>query len=163
MQYGFMLMRRSTQFWIAGVAAVTVSLAGYTLLRQNAEISQQKQAIEQQALVAKTLRERNAEDERFREQEAAIAMQLRSLDAEQAKNAATASADRANLAASEKSSMDRQRLERKIQELRTQQAERAHQTECSLIEMRLRMAEATQDSGQAKALKDRWNANCARS
>jgi hypothetical protein len=90
-------------------------------------------------------------------------MQLKHLDAEQAKNAARASADRASLAASEKASMDRQRLERKIQELKNQQVERAHQTECMLIQMRLRMAESTEDSGQAKALKDRWNANCASS
>ena len=90
-------------------------------------------------------------------------MQLKNLDAEQARNAATASADRASLAASEKASTDRQRLERKIQELKNQQVERAHQTECTLIQMRLRMAESVEDAGQAKALKDRWNTNCASS
>lgn len=156
-------MRRGTQLVIAGVAVVTAGIAGIVFLNQRQEIAQQRQAIDQQALVAKLLKERNAEDERFRQQEAAIAMQLKNLDAEQAKNAASASADRASLAASEKASMDRQRLERKVQELKSQQAERAHQTECMLIQMRLKMAEGTDDLGQAKALKDRWNANCANS
>jgi hypothetical protein len=154
-------MRRGTQLAIAGVAVVTVGIAGIVWLNQRQEIAQQKQAIDQQALVAKLLKERNTDEERYRQQQAAIAMQLRNLDAEQAKSAASSSADRASLAASEKASMDRQRLERKIQELKNQQAERAHQTQCTLIEMRLRMAESTGDSGQAKALKDRWNATCA--
>jgi hypothetical protein len=142
---------------------VTVGIAGIILLNQRQEIAQQKQTIDQQAVVAKLLKERDAEDERYRQQQAAIAMQLKNLDAEQASNAATASADRATLAASEKASMDRQRLERKIQELKSQQAERAHQTECTLIQMRLRMAESIEDASQAMALKDRWNANCASS
>lgn len=156
-------MRRATQLAIAGVAVVTVGIGGIVFLNQKQQIAQQEQAIDQQAIVARLLKERNAEDERFRQQQEAIAMQLKNLDAEQARNAATASADRASLAASEKASMDRQRLERKIQELKNQQVERAHQTECTLIQMRLRMAESIEDAGQAKALKDRWNANCANS
>ncbi|MFN9644278.1 MAG: hypothetical protein ACK6BG_03960 [Cyanobacteriota bacterium] len=156
-------MRRATQLAIAGVAVVTVGIGGIVLLNQKQQIAQQEQAIDQQAILARLLKERNAEDERFHQQQEAIAMQLKSLDAEQARNAAKASADRASLAASEKASMDRQRLERKIQELKNQQVERAHQTECTLIQMRLRMAESIEDAGLAKALKDRWNANCASS
>jgi len=156
-------MRRSTQVWIGVVAVASVGIASFVFVNQKDQIAQQKQAIDQQALVAKTLKDRNAENEKFRQQEEAIALQLRNLDAEQAKNAATASADRDSLEASQKSTLDHQRLEGKIQELKTEQAERSRQTDCMLIQMRIGIAESGQDSSQAKALKERWNAKCTSS
>jgi ABC-type oligopeptide transport system substrate-binding subunit len=154
-------MRRNTQIWIAGVAVVAASVAAIVFLNQNDQITQQKEEIDQQELVAKLLRERSAEEDRFRQQEAAIMMRLSNLDAEQERNAATASANRSSIEASEKSSQERLRLENEIRELKAQQAQRARQTDCTLIQMRTKMAESAQDSGQVKALKDQWNANCA--
>jgi biotin-(acetyl-CoA carboxylase) ligase len=154
-------MRRNTQIWIAGVAVVAASVATIVFLNQNDQITQQKEEIDQQELVAKLLRERSAEEDRFRQQEAAIMMRLSNLDAEQERNAATASANRSSIEASEKSSQERLRLETEIRELKAQQAQRARQTDCTLIQMRTKMAESAQDSGQVKALKDQWNANCA--
>ena len=154
-------MRRNTQIWIAGVAVVAASVAAIVFLNQNDQITQQKEEIDQQELVAKLLRERSAEEDRFRQQEAAIMMRLSNLDAEQERNAATASANRSSIEASEKSSQERLRLETEIRELKAQQAQRARQTDCTLIQMRTKMAESAQDSGQVKALKDQWNANCA--
>ena len=154
-------MRRDTQLWIAGVAVVAASVATLVFLNQKDQISQQQEAIDQQELVAKLLRERSAEEDRFRQQEAAITMRLNNLDAEQARNAATASANRSSIEVSEKSSQERQRLESEIRELKAQQAQRARQTDCTLIQMRTKIAEAAQDSGQVKALKDQWNASCA--
>jgi biotin-(acetyl-CoA carboxylase) ligase len=153
-------MRRNTQIWIAGVAVVAASVATIAFLNQNDQITQQKEEIDQQELVAKLLRERSAEEDRFRQQEAAIMMRLGNLDAEQERNAATASANRSSIEASEKSSQERLRLETEIRELKAQQAQRARQTDCTLIQMRTKMAESAQDSGQVKALKDQWNANC---
>lgn len=154
-------MRRNTQIWIAGVALVAASVATIVFLNQNDQITQQKEEIDQQELVAKLLRERSAEEDRFRQQEAAIMMRLSNLDAEQERNAATASANRSGIEASEKSSQERLRLETEIRELKAQQAQRARQTDCTLIQMRTKMAESAQDSGQVKVLKDQWNANCA--
>jgi len=156
-------MRRDTQLWIGGVAVVSVGIAGFVFINQKEQIDSQKQAIAQQALVAKTLKDRDAEDEKYRQQEEAIALQLRNLNAEQTKNAAKASADRDSQAASQKSAFDRQQLEGKIQELKAQQTERSRQTECMLIQMRISIAESAQDSGQTKTLKERWDANCANS
>lgn len=156
-------MRRDTQLWIAGIAVVSVGVATLIFLNQKDQITEQRQSIDQQTLVAELLKERSAEEERFRQQEAAIAMQLKDLDAEQARNTASASADRASIAASEKSSLERQRLEARIQELKTQQSERARQANCTLNQMRIKIAETAQDYGQVKALKEQWNANCASS
>ena len=153
-------MRRNTQLWIAGLAVVSASVATLVFLNQRDQIAQQNQAIDQQALVAKLLKERSAEEDLFRQQEVAIAMRLNNLDAEQARNAATASANRSSVEASEKSSLERQRLENKIRELKAQQAQRAHQADCMLIQMRTKIAETAQDFGQANALKDQWNASC---
>ena len=56
-------MRRDTQLWIGGVAVVSVGIAGFVFINQKEQIDSQKQAIAQQALVAKTLKDRDAEDE----------------------------------------------------------------------------------------------------
>jgi hypothetical protein len=156
-------MRRDTQRWIAGVAVVSVSVATLVFLNQKEQITRQDQAIDQQALVARLLKERRAEENAFRQQEAAITMRLNNLDAEQARNAASASANRSSIETSEQSSLERQRLEGKIRELKAQQTQRAHQTDCMLIQMRSKIAATAQDPSQAKALKDQWNANCASS
>ena len=153
-------MRRDTQLWIAGVALVSASVAGFIFLNQQDQIAQQTEAIDQQELVAKLLRERRAEEDVFRQQEAAVTMRLNALDAEQARNAATASANRSSIEASEKSLLERQQLESEIRQLKVQQAQRARQTDCMLIQMRTKIAEAAQDFAQAKALKDQWNASC---
>jgi hypothetical protein len=163
MNFTSLTMRRSTQLWIGGAAVALVGVGSFVVLSQKAQITEQKQSIEQQALVAKLLKDRGEEEERFRQQESAVEMQLKNLDTEHAKNAATASADRASLAASQKSLLDRQQLESKIQDLKAQQAERGHQTDCMLMQMRVKIAETAQDSDQAKALKDKWNAKCVSS
>ena len=154
-------MRRDTQIWIVGVAVVSASVATLIFLNQKDQISQQKEAIDQQALVAKLLKERTAEENLFRQQEAAVAMRLNNLDAEQARNAATESANRSSIEASDQSSLERQRLESQIRELKAQQAQRTHQTDCMLIQMRTKIAETAKDLAQAKALKDQWSASCA--
>lgn len=154
-------MRRDTQLWVVGVAVASASVVTLVFLNQKDQISQQNQVIDQQATMAKLLKERTAEEDKFRQQEAAIAMRLNDLDAEQARNVATASANQSSEEASEKASLERQQLEGRIRELKAQQAQRARQTDCMLIQMRTKMAETAQDSGQAKALKDQWKANCA--
>ena len=88
-------------------------------------------------------------------------MRLNSLDAEQARNAATVSVNQSSREASEKSSRERQRLESEIRELKARQAQRARQADCMLIQMRAKIAETARDSVQAKAFKDQWSANCA--
>ncbi len=113
-------MRRDTQIWIVGVAVVSASVATLIFLNQKDQNSQQKEATDQQALVAKLLKERTAEENLFRQQEAAVAMRLNNLDAEQARNAATESANRSSIEASDQSSLERQRLESKIRELKAQ-------------------------------------------
>jgi hypothetical protein len=100
------MMRRDTQLWIAGAAVVSASVATLVFLNQKDQITRQDQAIDQQALVARLLKERSAEEDAFRQQEAAIAMRLNNLDAEQARNAATVSANRTSQEASEQSSLD---------------------------------------------------------
>jgi Na+-translocating ferredoxin:NAD+ oxidoreductase RnfG subunit len=59
-------MRRDTQVWIVGVAVVSASVATLIFLNQKDQISQQKEAIDQQALVVKLLKERTAEENLFR-------------------------------------------------------------------------------------------------
>lgn len=154
-------MRRSTQLWIVGAALVSASVATLVFLNQKDQIAQQDQANNQQELVAKLMKERSAEEERFRQQEADVSMRLNNLDIEQARNTATASASRSSIEASEKSSLERQRLESEIRELKVQRAQRARQSDCMLIQMRTKIAEAAQDSAQAKALRDQWNTQCA--
>ena len=103
----------------------------------------------------------------MRRQEDTDALQIKALDAELARNTATASANQANQAsqasqaASEQQAKNRQRLEGQIQELKSQRAALAHQAECTQTQSRIRLAEQAGDSGQAKALQERCNANCA--
>lgn len=106
----------------------------------------------------------------MRRQEDTYALQIKALDAELARNTATASANQANQAnqasqasqaASEQQAKNRQRLEGQIQELKSQRAALAHQAECTQTQSRIRLAEQAGDSGQAKALQERCNANCA--
>lgn len=154
-------MRRDTQLWLAGTIVVAVGLGSFVVLHQRDQINQQQMALEQQSLQAKSLQERSDQADKLRQQEATFALQLKTLDAEHAKNAATASADLATQAASEQRAQERQRLEGQIQDLRTQRAKLAHQADCTQTQSRMRLAEQAGDSGQAKALQDRWNANCA--
>lgn len=154
-------MRRDTQLWLAGTIVVAIGLGSFVVLHQRDQLSQQQMAIEQQNLQAKAFKESSDEADRLRRQEEAFALQLRTLDAEQARNAATASANQANQAASEQRVQDRQRLEGQIQDLKSQRAKLARQAECTQTETRIRSAEQVGDSGQAKALQDRWNANCS--
>ena len=159
-------MRRHTQFWLAGSIIVAVGLGGFALLQQRDELSQQKRALEQQKLQANALKDRSIEDVRLRRQQDTYALQIKALEAEQASNTATATAsanqaNRASQAASEQQAQDRQRLEGQIQELKSQQASLVHQAECAQTQSRLRLAEQAGDRSQAKALQERWNANCA--
>lgn len=155
-------MRRDTQLWIGGIAIVSAGMAMLIYLNQKDQITDQNQAINEQALMAQFVKERSAEEESYRQQEAAFGMELNRLNAEQATNTATTSADRATQAASERSALNRQGLESKIQDLKSQQAQRNQQNDCRLIQLQIKIAEAAKDSGQAKALDDRWNATCSR-
>ena len=157
-------MRRDTQFWLAGSIIVAVGLGSYVVLHQREELSQQKRALEQQKLQTNALKDRSIEDERLRRQEDTYALQIKALEAEQARNTAMASANQANQSnqtASEQQARDRQRLEGQIQELKTQQATLVRQAECAQTKSRMRLAEQAGDSVQVKALQERWNANCA--
>ncbi len=154
-------MRRDTQLWLAGTILVATSLASVVVLHQRDQLSQQQQAIEQQNLQAKTLKESSDEADRLRRQEETFALQLRSLDAEQARNAATASANQASQAVTDQQAQERQRLEGQIQDLKTQRAKLVHQADCNQTQASLRSAERAGDDAQAKSLQDRWNANCA--
>jgi hypothetical protein len=155
------MMRRDTQLWLAGSMIVAVGLGSFVVLHQRDELSREKMALEQQKLQANELKNHRVEDERLRRQEDAYALQIKTLDAEQARNAATASANQANQAASEQQAQDRQKLEEQIQELKTQRAKLAHQVDCTQTQSRMRLAEKAGDIDQAKALQERWNANCA--
>jgi hypothetical protein len=154
-------MRRDTQFWLAGSIIVAVGLGSYVVLHQREELSQQKRALEQQKLQTNALKDRSLEDERLRRQEDTYALQIKALEAEQARNTAMASANQANQAASEQQARDRQRLEGQIQELKTQQATLVRQAECAQTKSRMRLAEQAGDSVEVKALREGWNANCA--
>ena len=154
-------MRRDTQFWLAGSIVIAVGLGSYVVLHQRDELSQQKRALEQQKLQTNALKDRSIEDERLRRQEDTYALQIKALEAEQARNTAMASANQANQTASEQQARDRQRLEGQIQELKTQQATLVRQAECAQTKSRIRLAEQAGDSVQVKALQERWNANCA--
>lgn len=154
-------MRRDTQFWLAGSIVIAVGLGSYVVLHQRDELSQQKRALEQQKLQTNALNARSLADERLRRQEDTYALQIKALEAEQARNTAMASANQANQTASEQQARDRQRLEGQIQELKTQQATLVRQAECAQTKSRMRLAEQAGDSVQVKALQERWNANCA--
>ena len=154
-------MRRDTQFWLAGSIVIAVGLGSYVVLHQRDELSQQKRALEQQKLQTNALNARSLADERLRRQEDTYALQIKALEAEQARNTAMASANQANQTASEQQARDRQRLEGQIQELKTQQATLVRQAECAQTKSRMRLAEQAGDRVQVKALQERWNANCA--
>ena len=154
-------MRRDTQFWLAGSIVIAVGLGSYVVLHQRDELSQQKRALEQQKLQTNALNTRSLADERLRRQDDTYALQIKALEAEQARNTAMASANQANQTASEQQARDRQRLEGQIQELKTQQATLVRQAECAQTKSRIRLAEQAGDSVQVKALQERWNANCA--
>lgn len=89
-------MRRDTQLWIAAVAVVSASMATLIYFNQKDQITDRNQAINEQALMAQFVKERSAEEESYRQQEAAFAIELNRLNAEQARNTASASADRAS-------------------------------------------------------------------
>lgn len=154
-------MRRDTQLWLAGSIVVAISVASVVVLHQRDQLSQQQQAIEQQNLQTKAFKDSSDEADRLRRQEETFALQLRSLDAEQSRNAATASANQANQAITDQQAQERQRLEGQIQDLKTQRAKLAHQADCNQTQTRMRAAEQAGDSGQAKALQDRFTANCS--
>ena len=112
-------MQRNTQLWLAGTIVVSIGLVGIVIVNQRGLISEQQQALDQQNLLAEELKEQSDEASVLRQQEATFALQLKTLDAEQARSAASAAADQASLAAAEQRSIDRQRLEGKIQDLRS--------------------------------------------
>jgi hypothetical protein len=87
-------MRRDTQFWLAGIIIFAVGLGSYVVLHQREELSQQKRALEQQKLQTNALKDRSIEDERLRRQEDTYALQIKALEAEQARNIAMASEQR---------------------------------------------------------------------
>lgn len=154
-------MRRDTQLWLAGTIVVAIGLGSYVVLHQRDQLNQQQAALEQQNLQAHALKDRSDEAERLRRQEEIYSLQLKTLDAEQARNTANALTNQANQAASEQRAQERQRLEGQIQDLKSQRVKLAHQAECTQIQSRMRVAEQAGDSGQTKALQDRWNANCS--
>lgn len=153
-------MRRDTQLWLAGTIVVSIAVASVVVINQRAQISDQRESLDQQSEMAAELKERNDEATRLRQQEADFAMQLKTLDAEQARNAATAAADQASQAASEQRAQERQRLEAQIQDLKVQRERLARQTTCTQIQTGLRTAERSGDEAQTKALQERWNATC---
>lgn len=162
-------MRRDTQLWLAGTTVFAITLATVVVIHQRDQLSQQKQAIEQQNLLAieqqklqaNDFKESSDEADRLQRQEETFALQLKSLDVEQAKNEAAASANQASQAVKDQQAQERQRLEGQIQDLKTQRAQRAHQAECTQTQTSLRSAERAGDVAQVKSLQDRWNAKCA--
>lgn len=154
-------MRRDTQLWLAGTTVFAISLATLVVIHQRDQLSQQQQAIEQQNLQANDLTDSSDEADRLRRQEETFALQLKSLDVEQAKNEATASANQASQAVKDQQAQERQRLEGQIQDLKAQRAQRAHLAECNQTQTSLRSAERAGDDAQVKSLQDRWSANCA--
>jgi hypothetical protein len=153
-------MRRDTQLWLAGTIVVAITVASVVVINQRAQISDQRESLDQQSQMAAELKERNDEATRLRQQEANFALQLKALDAEQARNAASAAADQASQAAAEQRAQERQRLEAQIQDLKVQRERLARQTTCTQIQTGLRTAERNGDEAQTKALQERWNATC---
>jgi hypothetical protein len=153
-------MRRDTQLWFAGTIAVAIAVASVVVINQRAQISDQRESLDQQSEMAAALKERSDEATRLRQQETNFALQLKALDAEQARNAASAAADQASQAATEQRTQERQRLEAQIQDLKVQRERLARQTTCTQIQTGLRAAERSGDEAQTKALQERWNATC---
>jgi len=155
-------MQRNTQLWLAGTIVVSLGLVGIVIVNQRTMISEQQQSLDQQNLLAEELKEQNNEAAVLRQQEATFALQLKTLDAEQARSAASAAADQASLAAAEQRSLDRQRLEGQIQELKVQREKLARQATCTQIQAGLRTADRTGDAAEMKALQERWEASCTK-
>ena len=57
--------------------------------------------------------------------------------------------------------MERQQLIGQIQDLKIQRAQLVRQANCNQTQMDIKTAERSGDTVQAKALQERWNANCA--
>ncbi len=153
-------MRRDTQLWLAGSIVVAIAVASFVVINQRAQISDQRESLDQQSQLTAELKERSDEAARLRQQETNFALQLKALDAEQARNAASAAADQASQAASEQRAQERQRLEAQIQDLKVQRERLARQTTCTQIQTGLRSAERNGDEVQTKTLQERWNATC---
>lgn len=153
-------MRRDTQLWLAGSIVVVIAVASVVVINQRAQISDQRESLDQQSQLTAELKERSDEAARLRQQETNFALQLKALDAEQARNAASAAADQASQAASEQRAQERQRLEAQIQDLKVQRERLARQTTCTQIQTGLRSAERNGDETQTKTLQERWNATC---
>ncbi len=153
-------MRRDTQLWLAGSIVVAIAVASVVVINQRAQISDQRESLDQQSQLTAELKERSDEAARLRQQETNFALQLKALDAEQARNAASAAADQASQAASEQRAQERQRLEAQIQDLKVQRERLARQTTCTQIQTGLRSAERNGDEVQTKTLQERWNATC---
>ena len=143
-------MRREKQVWLTGAIVAVIGFGSIVVINQRGLISQQQRAMDQQALQAKALQERSYEADQLRKQESIFTLQLRALDAEQAKQ--TVSAQR---------SLERQQLIGQIQDLRTQRVQLVRQMNCNQTQMGIKTAERSGDMAEVKALQDRWNANCS--
>ena len=142
-------MRRETQILLTVAVVATVGIGTLVAIRQQDQISQQQRALDQQTNQAKALQDRSDEAERLRKQEAIFSLQLKALDAEQASQANSA-----------QRSMERQQLISQIQDLKIQRAQLVRQANCNQTQMGIKNAERSGDTIQAKALQERWNANC---
>jgi hypothetical protein len=143
-------MRRDNQIWLTGAIVAVIGFGSIVVIYQRGQIAQQQRVLDQQALQAKALQQRSDEADQLRKQESSFTLQLRALDAEQA-----------NQALSAQRSLERQQLIGQIQDLRTQRAQLVRQANCNQTQMGIKAAERSGDSVQAKALQERWNANCA--
>jgi|694.fasta_scaffold83974_4 uncharacterized protein HemX len=143
-------MRRETQILLTVAVVAAVGVGTLAVIRQQDQISQQQRDLDQQTNQAKALQDRSDEAERLRKQEAIFSLQLKALDAEQASQANSA-----------QRSMERQQLLDQIQDLKIQRAQLVRQANCNQTQMDIKTAERSGDTVQAKALQERWNANCA--
>ena len=136
-------MRLEKQVWLTGAIVAVIGFGSIVVINQ-------QRAMDQQVLQAKALQERSEEADQLRKQESIFTLQLRALDAEQAKQ--TVSAQR---------SLERQQLIGQIQDLRTQRVQLVRQMNCNQTQMGIKTAERSGDMAEVKALQDRWNANCS--
>jgi uncharacterized protein HemX len=143
-------MRRETQILPTVAVVATVGIGTLVVIRQQDQVSQQQRALDQQANQAKALQDRSEEAERLRKQEAIHSLQPKALVAEQASQANSA-----------QRSMERQQLMSQIQDLKIQRAQLVHQANCNKTQMGIKNAGRSDDTSQARALQERWNANCA--
>jgi len=143
-------MRRETQILLTVAVVAAVGVGTLAVIRQQDQISQQQRDLDQQTNQAKALQDRSDEAERLRKQEAIVSLQLKALDAEQASQANSA-----------QRSMERQQLLGQIQDPKIQRAQLVRQANCNQTQMDIKTAERSGDTVQAKALQERWNANCA--